>query len=170
MAFRDPSLCSKALHASGPTDPLTINHQLQIQRKTTVVASIIEDTNEELHWRQEGPDSTPEVTAFYTSALGVFNSKSATERGRDFKDAQDIWKHMAVLSSFQSKSLLSNQSNKCLMRPSTVPGTHRKHKYKRVRHTPCQLEAHNLNISTRFKNQIWTLWPVLQGTFFKSMS
>ena len=27
--------------------------------KATVVASIIEDTNEELHCRQEGPDSTP---------------------------------------------------------------------------------------------------------------
>ena len=59
MVFRDPSLCSKVLHSSAPTDPLTINHQLQIQRKATVVASIIEDTNEELHCRQEGPDSTP---------------------------------------------------------------------------------------------------------------
>lgn len=111
-----------------------------------------------------------EVTAFYTSALGVFNSKSAMQRGRDFKDAQDTRKHMAVLSSFQSKSLLSNQSTSVRWRPSTVPGTHRKHKYKSVRHTPCQFEAHNLNISTWFKNQIWTLLPVLQGTFFKSMS
>lgn len=50
-------------------------------------------------------------------------------------------------------------------------GTRTKHKYKSVRHTSCQFEAHNLNISQDliawFKNQIWTLLPVLQGTFFK---
>lgn len=65
---------------------------------------------------QKGQDSA--------SALGLFNSKSAKmERERDFKVAQDIQKHMAVLSSFQSKFFIVQQINKSLMRPSTVLGT-----------------------------------------------
>ena len=149
MAFRDPSLCSKAPHWSASTDPLTINHQLQIQRKTSAVPSIMEGKNEEHCWRQEGPDSTPGCSAFCTSALGVFNSTSAEME----RCSRHLEAHGCPL--LPKQVFIVQPINKCLMRPSM--GTRTKHKYKSVRHTSCQFEAHNLNISQDliawFKNQ-----------------
>lgn len=61
---------------------------------------------------------------FGTSALRVFNKKSAKMKGvGDFKVVQDIQKHMAVLSSFQSKFFIVQPINNCLMGPSTILGT-----------------------------------------------
>lgn len=45
------------------------------------------------------------------------------EGKRNSKIIQDIEKHMAVLSSFQSKFFIVQPINNCLMRPSTVLGT-----------------------------------------------
>lgn len=49
---------------------------------------------------------------------------------------------MAVLSSFQRKFFIVQPINNYLMRQH-----HTKHKYKNVRHSPCQYEAYNLTIS-----------------------